>query len=89
MFFKLPGEKGDKYRFSSELECIGLKWDAEIQNGTYVEVISDPLEINTFKYGIMSVIKIKANVSEDYHTIIKEFWVPAKCIIALEPKFLN
>ncbi len=85
MFFKLPGEKGDLYRFSSDLEKIGIEWDAQIQNGTYIEIVSEPIEITRFKYGgTLSVVKIKADVSTDYHTIIKEFWVPINCIIESE-----
>jgi len=85
MFFKFPGSKGDLYQFSSDLEKIGIQWDVQIQNGTYVEIVSEPMEINRFKYGgTFSVVKIKADVSTDYHTVIKEFWVPINCIIESE-----
>ncbi len=85
MFFKLPGEKGDLYKFSSDLEKIGLNFDVQIQNGTYVDVISEPMEISRPKYGgTISVIKIRADVAIDYHTVIKEFWVPINCIMKVE-----
>ena len=84
IFFKLPGEKGDAYRFSTDLEKIGLQWDVTIQNGTYVEVISEPLEITRPSYGTISVLKIRANIMPDYHTVIKEFWVPAYCVLEIE-----
>ena len=81
VFFKLPGEKGDLYKFSSDLEKIGSEWDVEIQNGTYVDVISDPVKIARPSYGTMTVVKIRADIATDYHTIIKEFWVPVDCIM--------
>lgn len=81
MFFKLPGEKGHAYRFSSDLEKVGSEWDVEIQNGTGVDIISEPVTIDNPKYGIISLIKIRADVAIDYHEIIKEFWVPVDCVI--------
>jgi hypothetical protein len=84
MFFHPAGKKGDAYRFSSDLEKIGVEWDRSIQNGTYVEVISDPVEITTRPYGIITVVKIKADVATDYHTIIQELYVPVGCIIKAE-----
>lgn len=80
MFFKRPGEVGDSYNFSTDLEKIGIDWDVSIQNGTYVDIISEPLEITREKYGTIWVVKIKADVATDYHTIIKEFWVPTSCV---------
>lgn len=56
VFFKKPGEKGDLFRFSSNLEKIGIEWDVEIQNGTYVEMISNPVSIEKKPYGKVQVI---------------------------------
>lgn len=84
MFFKLPGKKGDAFQFSSDLSKVGLEWDVSVQNGTFIEVISDPVEVSTTQYGTLSLIKVKADVATDYHTIIKEFWVPESCIIKLD-----
>ncbi len=84
MFFNPDGEKGKSYNFSTDFDKIGLEWDVSIRNGTYVDVISKPVEINHPKYGIISLIKIKADVATDFHTIIKEFWVPVNCVIYLE-----
>lgn len=81
MFFHPDGLKDKSYNFSSDFEKIGLEWDVSIRNGTWVDVISDPVEISHPKYGIISLVKIKADVATDYHTIIKEFWVPVNCII--------
>jgi hypothetical protein len=81
MFFKMPGEKGEPFNFSSDIEKIGFEWDVSICNGTYVDLISDPVKIEHSKYGTISVVKIKADVATDYHTVIKEFWVPTDCII--------
>lgn len=85
MFFNPLGEKGHVYNYSSDLEKIGMEWDVAIANGTYIDVISEPFEIDRPKYGgLISVIKIKADVATDYHTIIKEFWVPTTCVIDLK-----
>jgi hypothetical protein len=81
-FFKSPGEKGDSFNFSTDLYKIGSEWDVSIQNGTGVDIVSDPVTIDNPKYGLISLIKIKADVATDFHTIIKEFWVPIDCIIA-------
>jgi hypothetical protein len=89
MFFKLPGESGHAYKFSSVLEKIGIEWDVSIQNGTYVDVISDPVEIKDSPYGDITVVKIRADVATDYHTIIKEFWVPVDCIIDMVQEKAN
>ena len=79
-FVNTSCELGHAFKFSSELEKIGLEWDVSLQNGAYVDVISDPIEITRPQYGTFSVVKIKADVATDYHTIIKECWVPAMCI---------
>lgn len=84
MFFHPDGEMGKSFNFSSDLEKIGSEWDVAIQNGTYCDVISDPVKIERPKYGIISVVKIKADIATDYHTIIKEFWVPVTCIIEVQ-----
>lgn len=84
MFFHPAGERGHVYKFSTDLEKIGTEWDVAIANGTYVEVISAPVEITRPQYGQITVIKVKADIATDYHTIIKEFYVPAFCIIKSE-----
>lgn len=85
MFFNPLGKNGDAYSFSSDLEKIGLEWDVSLSNGTMIDVISDPIEIDRPQYGgIISVIKIKADVATDYHQIIKEFWVPTHCVLELK-----
>jgi len=81
MFFKQPGEKGDSFNFSTDINKVGSEWDVSIQNGTYVDIISDPVTIDNYKYGIISLIKVKADIATDYHTIIKEFWIPVDCVI--------
>lgn len=84
VFYHPSGKMGEPFRFSSDLEKIGSEWDVAIQNGTYVEVISDPVEITRPQYGIISVVKIRADVATDYHTIIKEFYVPIGCVVKVE-----
>lgn len=84
IFFHPDGETGKPFRFSSDLEKVGKEWDVSIKNGTYVDVISGPVEISSPKYGILTLVKVKADVATDYHTIIKEFWVPTSCIISAE-----
>ncbi len=78
------GDVGDAFQFSSDIDKIGEEWDVSIQNGTYVDVISGPIELDRPKYGRITVIKIRADVATDYHTIIKEFWVPIACVIEVE-----
>ena len=80
MFFKYPGNKGDLYKFCPNLEKIGSEFDTQIQNGTYVDIISDPVEAWHPHAGVLSVIKIRADISVDYHTIFKEFWVPVDSV---------
>jgi len=83
MFYHPYGGEGKSYNFSSKLDKIGSEWDVSIKNGTGIEIVSDidPVTLDHPKYGIISLVKIKADVSTDYHTIIKEFWVPVDCII--------
>lgn len=84
IFFHLLGEKGDAFNFSTDLEKVGVVWDVSIQNGTGVDIISEPVTIDTAKYGIITLVKIKADISLDYHSIIKEFWVPATYVHKVE-----
>ena len=80
-FFNPSGEEGVSYNFSTDLEKIGLEWDVQLVNGSYIDVISEPLIIERPKYGgSISVTKIMADIAQDYHTIIKEFWVPTAFI---------
>lgn len=47
MLFQPPlSTKGHMFSFSSTLEKIGHEWDVELQSGTYVLVISEPVEID-------------------------------------------
>ena len=84
IFFNPAGTQGEMFSFSSNLDKIGEEWDIRLANGTFVDIISDPVETNTSKYGSMSVIKIKADVATDYHTIIKEFWVPTHFVVKVD-----
>jgi hypothetical protein len=86
MFLKSPGETDTSYKFSSDLEKIGSEWDVEIQNRTYVEIIEGPIKIEGTPYGALEVFKIRADIATDYHTIIREFWVPVDCIIDMRNK---
>jgi hypothetical protein len=89
-FFNSSGEEGHLYSFSTDLEKIGLEWDVQIENGSFIEVISEPILIQRPKYGgIISVSKIRANVARDYHTIIKDFWIPTNCIVELQSNSSN
>jgi hypothetical protein len=82
MFFHPDGETGKSFNFSTDLKKVGSEWDVSIRNGTaIIDVVSDPVTISHTKYGLLSLVKIKADVATDYHTIIKEFWVPTTCII--------
>jgi hypothetical protein len=84
IFFKSPGEKGYKYNFSTEINKIGSEWDVSIQNGTYIDILgdlTDPIIIDSPVHGNLSLILIRAYVSDDFNTIIKTFYVPVDCII--------
>jgi hypothetical protein len=81
MFFHPDGDVGKSFNFSTDLNKVGLEWDVAIRNGTGVDVVSEPVTINHTKYGTINLVKIKADIATDYHTIIKEFWVPTSCII--------
>lgn len=90
IFFKEPGVKGDLYKFSSDLDQIGISFDVEIQNGTHIEILSVPISIDRPKYGgLINVIRIRADVATDYHTIIKEFWIPVDCLKEINSESLN
>lgn len=84
LFFHPKIPIGKEFKFSSDLEKIGLEWDVSLANGTYVELISDPIEITKEPYGVLNLIKVKADVSTDYHTIIREFYVPVDFIVKAE-----
>jgi hypothetical protein len=84
IFFNPAGTADEIFKFSSDLEKIGSAWDVAIRNGTNVEIISDPVEISRPRYGVITVVKVKADVATDYHTIIKELWIPTACIVELE-----
>jgi len=78
IFINPSAKKGILYGFSSILDKIGIENDVSVPNGSYVDVLSDPIEINCNKYGKLFVSKVKADVSIDYHTVIKEFWIPTE-----------
>ncbi len=83
-------KEGHVYSFSTDLEKIGLEWDVQLANGSYIELVSEPLYIQRPKYGgMISVTKIRANVSPDFHTIMKEFWIPTESILELESEPSN
>ena len=84
IFFNPTNEMGHVFSFSTDLEKIGSDWDVRIENGIYIEPISDPFEIYRQKYGTISVTKVKADVADDYHTVIKEFWIPTDCVVELK-----
>lgn len=84
MFMHPDGYEGKSFQFSTDLEKVGVEWDVSITQGTYIDVLSEPIEIHRPKYGKIEVIKIRADVATDYHTIIKEFWVPVSCVVKLE-----
>lgn len=85
IFFNPTGEQNQPFRFSSDLEKVGTEWDVSLRNGSYVEPVSEPVDISRPQYGgIISVIKVKADVATDFHTIIKEFWIPTIALVPLE-----
>jgi hypothetical protein len=81
--FKHFGENGDSFLFSTDFKKIGSVFDVSIQNGTGIDIISDTITLDHPKYGFMSLIKIKADIATDYHTVIKEFWIPIDCVVDL------
>lgn len=84
MFYNPTAEVGHVFKFSSDIEKIGIEWDVAVKNGTLVDIISDPIEITRPQYGTFTVVKIKADVAIDYHTIVREFWVPTMCVYKVE-----
>lgn len=84
MFYNPTAEVGHVFKFASDIEKIGIEWDVAVENGTFVEIISDPIEITRPQYGKMTLVKIKADVATDYHTIVREFWVPTMCVYKVE-----
>ena len=84
VFYNPSEKKGFVFKFSSDIEKIGLEWDVHVANGSYVDVISDPIQISRAPYGTFSVVKVKADVALDYHTIVKEFWVPIVHVYKVE-----
>jgi hypothetical protein len=85
IFFNSAGKPDEMFSFSSDLEKIGTEWDVNVKNGTYVEPISDLVQIDRPKYGgIISVIKVKADVATDYHTITEEFWIPVVLLVSIK-----
>lgn len=84
-FINPYAEEGAMYSFSTDLEKIGIENDVAISNGAYVDIVSEPVVINRPKYGEdISVIKVRADVATDFHTIIKEFWVPTRLVVKVE-----
>lgn len=82
-FFEIKGyEKGREFKFCSELEKIGSQLDVAIINGTYVEVISEPILITTTKYGKINVVKVRKNNNE-------ELWIPKRDLYEINLHFLN
>jgi len=86
IFIRPDEEFGKRFNFCTELDDIGTgKFDVSLANGSKVEVVSDPVEIYREKYGgNISVTKIKADIAIDYHTIIKEFWIPTQYLSGLQ-----
>lgn len=84
IFSKPLEEKGALCGFSSVLHKIGIENDVVLQNGCYVEVLSEPLKINSPKYGELIISKIQADVSTDYHTITKVCWIPTQYITEIK-----
>ncbi len=80
IFFNTLGDETKQFNYSTDLEKVGIIWDVSIKNGTGVSVVSEPVTIDTTKYGLITLVKVRADVATDYHTIIKELWVPTNCI---------
>jgi hypothetical protein len=83
MIFSLIGQRailisnqvpmGNALNFSSTLDKIGKELDCVINNGTAVEIVSDPFIIDTEKYGKLEVVKVIPIIELDDK---KEIWVP-------------
>jgi hypothetical protein len=84
LFFNHSGDDNQRFGYSSTLDKIGHELDVSLKNNTVVLVISEPVVIDVPKYGgMISVTKIRADVSEDYHTIVMEFWVPTITLVEI------
>lgn len=83
VLFLMPAAADDqRFGYSSTLDKIGHELDVQLKNKTVVLVISEPVVIDVPKYGgMISVTKIRADISEDYHTILMEFWVPTVALV--------
>jgi hypothetical protein len=84
LFSRPDGDDDQMFTFSSTLEKLGEEWDCSLKNNSLVLVISDPVNLVHTKYGRMTLIKIKANMTHDFHTIIGEFWVPTIFLADIE-----
>lgn len=84
LFFKEGHGEDESFSFSTDLDKVGSVWDVSIKNGTFIDVISDSVTIDSPKYGMITLVKIKADVATDFHTVIKEFWVPTSCVHRVE-----
>jgi hypothetical protein len=84
LFFNPNGEEDQSFNFSSTLEKVGVEWDCTLKNNSIVIVLSEPVEIDSPKYGNIWLTKIKANMATDFHTIIGEFWVPTITLVDIE-----
>ena len=85
--FMMPGLPDDAdFGFASQFEDIGHvdKHDVRLKNATKVLILSEPAIAEHPTLGPLWVTKIRADVSRDYHTIIKEFWVPTNLLIKLD-----
>lgn len=84
LFFHPAGAEDEVFGYSSTLDKIGHELDVKLRNNTIVMVVSEPVVIDVPKYGgLISVTKIKADVSTDYHTIVVEFWVPTITLVEI------
>ena|SRR5271154_4465129 len=83
-FFRSDGEADQMFAFFSTLEKVGVEQDCKLRNDSIVVVISEPVEIESEKYGKISLIKIRANMAPDFHLIMGEFWVPTITLVGIE-----
>lgn len=85
LFLMQGGAEDEVFGFSSTLDKIGIELDVGLKNNTMVLVLSEPVVIDVAKYGgLISITKIRADVSTDYHTIIMDFWVPTTTLVETE-----
>lgn len=83
-FFNPNGAADEVFSFSSTLEKMGAEWDCSLKNNSIVIIISEPIQIDSPKYGKMWLTKIKANMASDFHLIMGEFWVPTITLVDIE-----